>query len=43
MEERNYLDLAATYDYSENVQVRVGANNLLGDDAPVTTASGWYW
>ena len=23
MEERNYLDLAATYDYSENVQVRV--------------------
>ena len=40
MEERNYLDLAATYDYSENVQVRVGANNLLGDDAPVTTASG---
>ena len=40
MEERNYLDLAATYDYSENVQVRVGANNLLGDDAPVTTAAG---
>ncbi|MAP04559.1 MAG: TonB-dependent receptor [Halieaceae bacterium] len=40
MEERNYLDLAATYDYSENVQVRLGANNLLGDDAPVTTAAG---
>ena len=40
MEERNYLDLAATYDYSENIQVRVGANNILGDDAPVTTASG---
>ena len=40
MEERNYLDLAATYDYSENVQVRFGANNLLGDDAPVTTAAG---
>ncbi len=40
MEERNYLDLAATYDYSENVQVRFGANNLLGDDAPVTTSSG---
>jgi outer membrane receptor protein involved in Fe transport len=40
MEERNYLDLAATYDYSENVQVRVGANNILGDDAPVTTAAG---
>ena len=40
MEERNYLDLAATYDYSENIQVRVGANNLLGEDAPVTTAAG---
>jgi iron complex outermembrane receptor protein len=40
MEERNYLDLAATYDYNENVQVRFGANNLLGDDAPVTTSSG---
>ena len=40
MGERNYLDLAATYDYSENIQVRVGANNILGDDAPVTTASG---
>jgi outer membrane receptor protein involved in Fe transport len=40
MEERNYLDLAATYDYSENVQVRFGANNLLGDDAPITTAAG---
>ena len=40
MEERNYLDLAATYDYSENVQVRLGANNLLGEDAPVTTSSG---
>ena len=40
MEERNYLDVAATYDYSENVQIRVGANNILGDDAPVTTAAG---
>lgn len=40
MEERNYLDLAATYEYNENVQVRFGANNLLGDDAPVTTAAG---
>jgi len=40
MEERNYLDLAATYEYNENVQVRFGANNLLGDDAPVTTAVG---
>ena len=40
MEERNYLDLAATYDYNENVQVRFGANNLLGEDAPVTTSSG---
>jgi len=40
MEERNYLDLAATYEYNENVQVRFGANNILGDDAPVTTAAG---
>jgi iron complex outermembrane receptor protein len=40
MEERNYLDLAATYNYSQNVQVRFGANNLLGDDAPVTTSAG---
>ena len=40
MEERNYLDVAATYDYSENVQIRVGANNILGDDAPVTTSAG---
>ena len=40
MEERNYLDIAATYDYSENVQVRLGANNILGVDAPVSTSSG---
>ena len=40
MESRDYLDIAATYDYSENVQVRLGANNILGDDAPVTTSSG---
>ena len=40
MEERNYLDLAATYDVNENVSVRVGAQNVLGDDAPVTTSSG---
>ena len=40
MEKRDYLDLAATYDYNENVQIRVGANNILGDDAPVTTAAG---
>jgi outer membrane receptor protein involved in Fe transport len=40
MEERNYLDLAATYDVNENVSVRVGANNILGDDAPVTTSAG---
>ena len=40
MEEQNYLDLAATYNYSQNIQVRVGANNILGDDAPVTTSAG---
>ena len=40
MEERNYLDLSATYDVNENVSVRVGAQNVLGDDAPVTTSSG---
>jgi iron complex outermembrane receptor protein len=40
MEERNYLDLAATYDVNENVSLRFGANNILGDDAPVTTAAG---
>ena len=40
MEERNYLDLAATYDVNENVSVRVGANNILGDDAPVSTSVG---
>ena len=40
MEERNYLDLAATYDLNENVSLRFGANNVLGDDAPVTTSSG---
>jgi len=40
MEERNYLDIAATYDYNENIQMRIGANNILGDDAPVTTSSG---
>jgi len=40
METRDYLDLAATYDVNENVSVRVGANNILGDDAPVTTSSG---
>ena len=40
METRDYLDLAATYDLNENVAFRVGANNLLGEDAPVSTAVG---
>ena len=40
MEERNYLDIAATYDMNQNVTFRVGANNILGDDAPVTTSAG---
>ena len=40
MEARNYLDLAVTYDWTENLQVRAGANNLLGRDAPITTNAG---
>ena len=37
MEEQNYLDVAVVYDWSENIVLRAGANNILGDDAPVTT------
>ena len=40
MEEQNYLDLAVVYDWSENIVLRAGANNILGDDAPVTTNAG---
>ena len=33
---RNYIDLAASYTFSENWNVRIGVNNLLDKDPPVT-------
>lgn len=40
LEERNYWDLAANYDFNENINFRVGVNNLFADDPPVSTNVG---
>ena len=40
MEERNYLDLSANYAVTENITIRAGANNLLAEDAPLSTNVG---
>jgi iron complex outermembrane receptor protein len=40
MEAQNYLDLAVNYDVNENLTLRVGANNLLANDPPLSTNVG---
>ena len=40
MEERNYLDLSANYAVTDNITIRAGANNLLAEDAPLSTNVG---
>ena len=40
LETRNYLDLSANYVVTENITVRAGANNLLAEDAPLSTNVG---
>jgi outer membrane receptor protein involved in Fe transport len=40
LETRNYLDLSANYVVNENITVRAGANNLLAEDAPLSTNVG---
>ena len=40
MEERNYLDLSANYAITENITLRGGVNNLLAEDAPLSTNVG---
>ena len=36
----NYLDVSASYDITENLVLRAGVLNLLGEDAPVFTGAG---
>lgn len=40
LEERNYLDLAVNYDFSEAINLRLGVNNLLAEDPPLSTNVG---
>lgn len=40
LEARDYLDLSVNYDVTENIALRVGANNLLANDPPVSTNVG---
>jgi len=40
MEERNYLDLFASYTLNENISFRAGANNVFAKDAPLSTNVG---
>lgn len=40
LEAQNYLDLAVNYNLNENVALRVGANNLLANDPPLSTNVG---
>jgi outer membrane receptor protein involved in Fe transport len=40
MEARNYLDLAFNYDLNESINLRLGVNNLLAQDPPLSTNVG---
>jgi len=40
LESRNYLDLVIRYQMTDNLMFRLGSNNLLGKDAPITTQAG---
>ncbi|MCB9955767.1 MAG: TonB-dependent receptor [Caulobacterales bacterium] len=39
---RNYIDLAASYNVTENWNVRVGVNNLLDKDPPLTAQTAGF-
>jgi outer membrane receptor protein involved in Fe transport len=39
---RNYIDLQASYNVTENWNVRVGVNNLLDKDPPLTTETSGF-
>jgi outer membrane receptor protein involved in Fe transport len=40
LEARNYLDLSFNYDMSENVNLRLGINNVLAEQPPTSTNVG---
>jgi outer membrane receptor protein involved in Fe transport len=42
LESRNYIDLQASYNVTENWNVRVGVNNLLDKDPPLTTETSGF-
>ena len=39
---RNYIDLAASYNVTEKWNVRVGVNNLLDKDPPLTAQQSGF-
>lgn len=40
MEERNYVDIFASYQLNDNLSFRAGANNVFAKDAPLSTNVG---
>ncbi|MBK5910811.1 hypothetical protein CCR85_04800 [Rhodothalassium salexigens] len=40
LESRNYLDMVVRWQATEYAEFRLGANNLLGKDAPISTSAG---
>jgi outer membrane receptor protein involved in Fe transport len=42
LETRNYIDLAGSYNITEKWNVRVGVNNLLDKDPPLTTQTAGF-
>ena len=37
---QNYIDVAATWNFLENYEVRFGINNVMDDDPPVSAQVG---
>jgi outer membrane receptor protein involved in Fe transport len=42
LESRNYIDLQASYNVTENWNVRIGVNNLLDKDPPLTSQTAGF-
>ena len=40
MEQRDYLDISGNYILTENITLRAGVNNVLAEDAPLSTNVG---
>ena len=40
LEKRDYIDLAVNYDFNDSLNLRVGINNLLAKDPPLSTNVG---